>query len=328
MKKYLLMAPAALLIMAITGTTAQAQTKTNSRSTTYRTQSSISGSTFLNVESDSAGDPNKRITLFKNGEVYKIKVVNEKITELLIDEKKIAEEDYHKYQSLVKDILLQLKKDEEQAVKDRAQAELDRKQAERDREQAGRDREQAVKDRAQAELDREQAGRDKLQAEKDRQQSVKDRAQAELDRQQADRDKLQAEKDRQQSIKDRAQAELDRKQADKDRLQADRDREQTGRDRIQADKDRAQAEIDRKQAEEDRKTLAALIDDLVKENVIKDKDELFILQLTEEGLIINNKKQPAELHQRIKAKYLKSPRSRFTYVNQGDRRGISIQNFD
>ncbi|WP_315816706.1 hypothetical protein [Paraflavitalea speifideaquila] len=321
MKKYSLMAPVALLIIGIICTTAQAQTKITSRSSTYRTQSSMSGNTFLNVEADSVGDPNKRITMYKNGEVYKIRIAGEKITEMFIDDKKVAEDDYPKYAGLVKDVLAQLKRDEEQAARDRAQAELDRKQADRDREQAN-------KDRSQAELDRQQADRDKLQAVRDRQQAVKDRAQAEQDRQQSDRDKLQAERDRQQAIKDRAQAEQDRQQADRDRLQAVRDREQAARDRIQADKDRAQAEIDRKQAEEDRKMVAALIDDLIKENVIKDKEDLVVLQLTDEALIINDKKQPAELHQRFKTKYLKSSRSRFLYTNNGSRRGFSVQNYD
>lgn len=284
------------LIIAISVTTAQAQTKTTTRSGTTRYQTS-SGNTWMNVEADSANDPNKRITMYKNGEVYKIKVVNEKITEMQIDDKKIPEEDFPKYGSMVKEILVQLKKDEEQAEKDRAQAKLDREQAGRDREQAGRDRLQADKDREQAIHDREQADRDRQQAVKDRAQADKDKAQSELDRQQADRDRQQAVKDRQQAV----------------------------RDREQAVKDRAQAEVDRKQAEEDRKLLAALIDDLISEKLITSRDDLYIVQLTDESLIVNDKKQPADLHQKFKAKYLKKAGTRFTFTNRPGRSGLSIE---
>lgn len=281
------------LAMAFSVIAAQAQTKPTTRSSTTR-----ESNTWMNVESDSAGDPNKRITFYRNGDVYKIKLVNEKITEMYIDDKKVPEEDFPKYSSLVKEILAQVKRDQEQA-------ERDRQQAERDREQAERDRLQAEKDRQQADKDREQAERDRLQAEKDRQQ--------------VDRDRVQADKDRKQ-------AELDRQQADRDRLQAQKDREQAERDRQQADRDRAQAEIDRKQAEEDRKLLAAFIDDLIKENVVAGKNELFVVELSDESLIVNDKKQPAALHQKFKAKYLKKPGTRFTFTNSNGRRMMSIDN--
>lgn len=286
------------LAMAFAVTAAQAQTNPVPRTSTNRI------SNFrMNVESDSAGDPNKHITLYRNGDVYRIKLVKEKITEMYIDDKKVPEEDFPKYSSLVKEILEQLKRDEEQAA--------------RDREQAERDREQADRDRLQAEKDRQQAERDRLQAEKDREQ-------AEHDRQQADRDRIQAEKDRHQAERDRIQADKDREQAENDRRQADRDRQQAERDRQQADKDRAQAEIDRKQAEEDRKLLAAFIDDLIKEKVVGSKNELFVVQLSDESLIVNDKKQPAELHQKFKTRYLKTPGSRFTFTNGPGRRTMSI----
>jgi hypothetical protein len=295
MKNNLFIVPIALLAILLSANTVQAQVKKITRSSTTRTETS-NGNSYLNVDYDSANGT-EHITLYKNGEVYKIKVVNDKVTEIIIDDKKIPEADFSKYEPMIKKIREQIKEDQEQAVRDRAQAELDRKQAERDRQQADEDRKQAEEDRKQAD---------------------KDRGQAELDRQ-------QAEKDRQQSVKDRAQAEQDKKQAEKDRAQAELDRQQAVKDRAQAERDRAQAVIDRKHAEEDRKMLAGLIDDLIKENVVKSKDDLHVVQLSDESLIVNDKKQPDALHQQLKAKYLKKPGTRFTFTNHANRSGFSIE---
>ena len=296
MKNNLFIVPIALLTILLSVNTVQAQVKKITRSSTTRTESSNNGSSYMNVEYDSA-NATEHITLYKNGEVYKIKVVSDKVTEIIIDDKKIPEADFSKYEPMIKKIREQIKEDQEQAIRDRAQAELDRKQAEKDRQQAERDRGQAEEDRKQADKDRAQADLDRKQAEKDRQQSVKDRAQAEQDKKQAERDRAQAELDRQQAVKDRAQAE----------------------------RDRAQAVIDRKQAEEDRKMLAGLIDDLIKENVVKSKDDLHVVQLSDESLIVNDKKQPDALHQQLKAKYLKKPGTRFTFTNHANKSGFSIE---
>jgi hypothetical protein len=166
------------------------------------------GGTTLNVMTDMSGE--SLINFTEDGHRYKIRLTGSKITEMYVDDKKVAEEDYAKYDSLVKKILAQIEKD-------RKQAEEDRKQAEKDRQQADKDREQANEDRKQAEKDRERADQDRKQADKDREQAEKDRQQADEDRKRADRDREQAEKDRVQAGKDRAQAEIDRKQAEEDR---------------------------------------------------------------------------------------------------------------
>jgi len=298
---------AALFVALLSAGTVQAQVTT--RSSTTRTGNN-SEYTHINSEYDSAS-ATQRLTIYKNGEVYKVKVVNDKITEIFINDKKIAESDFGQYESMINRIREQIKKDEEQAARDRAQAALDRKQAEKDREQAEKDRAQAMKDRAQAELDRKQAEKDRARAEEDRKQHGKDVEQAEKDR-------AQAVLDRKQADKDRAQAELDRAQAVKDRAQAEKDREQ-------AVKDRAQAEIDRKRAAEDRKLLADLIEDLIKENIIKSNDDLGIVVLSNESLIVNDKVQSAELHRQFKSKYLKTPNTRLIYSRSTNNTNFSIE---
>ena len=239
--------------------------------------------TSLNVTTGmSAGSGETLINYTEDGHHYNIKLSGSKIIEMFVDDKKVAEEDYSKYDSLVKKLLAQIEKD-------RKQAEEDRKQAEKDRQRADKDREQANKDRKQAEKDREHADHD---------------------RKQADEDRRQAEKNRQQ--------------ADKDRERAEQDREQAGKDREQAEKDRKQAEVDRKQAEEDRKLLDGMIDEIVKEKLIENKEALKSLVLDNNELIVNGIKQSDSLHSKFKTKYLKSNRNRINYKNSGEFRGMSV----
>ncbi|HEY9000282.1 MAG TPA: M56 family metallopeptidase [Mucilaginibacter sp.] len=47
-----------------------------------------------------------------------------------------------------------------------------------------------------------------------------------------------------------------------------------------------------------------IIGDLVNANVLSDKSDLVYFNLTNSGLMVNGKKQPEELHQKLKAKYL------------------------
>src|SRR5688500_11788780 len=213
------------------------------------------GGTSLNVMTDMPdGADETLINYTEDGHRYKIKLSGSKVIEMFVDDKKVAEEDYAKYDSLVKKILVQIEKD--------------RKQAEEDRKQA--------------------------------------------------------EKDRQQADKDREQANEDRKQAGKDRERADQDRKQAEKDREQAEKNRKQAEVDRKRAEEDRKLLNEMIDEVVKEKLVENKEALKSLVLDDNEFIVNGIKQPDNLHSKFKAKYLKSSRRRINYKNSVEFRGISV----
>lgn len=146
-----------------------------------------------------------------NDHYYLIKLDNNKVTALCVDNKIIADSNFAKYSSLINRIVTQVRQDEAQG--------------ERDRIQGARDREQAERDRSQAEQDQARANVDRQQAERDRDQAARDQIQAQHDREQADRDREQADRDREQAVRDREQAERDRQQAERDRQQAAEDRE-------------------------------------------------------------------------------------------------------
>lgn len=235
---------------------------------------------YINIQ-ESAGNQGESTINYKNGpDRYTIRMLNDKVSELYINDKKIPADSIYLYQAEIDKINEQIKKDKAQAEEDRKQAELDRKQAE--------------KHRAQAEEDRKQAEKDREQAEKDR---------------------AQTEKERVRYKADQAQYELNRKQAEKDREQAQRDRQQAEKDRQQALKDRAQAELDRKQAEEDRAMVKSLIAELVKQNIISDEKSVTSVRLNEDEFYVNGKKQSEELHNKFKAAFLKKPGNSISFEN-------------
>jgi colicin import membrane protein len=123
----------------------------------------------------------ERIQTNWNNKVYKMELVDNKLTELYVEGEKIPAEDWGKYTNVIAAIREQIRKDkiqagkdQEQALKDQAQAVKDQEQAKRDQEGAVRDQEQAKRDQAQAKLDQEQAARDQVQAKHDQELAKED----------------------------------------------------------------------------------------------------------------------------------------------------------
>jgi bla regulator protein BlaR1 len=61
--------------------------------------------------------------------------------------------------------------------------------------------------------------------------------------------------------------------------------------------------------------ISNVIADLVSANVISDKSELIKFNLTNTALMVNGKKQPDELHEKLKAKYLEQQKLKFGIAN-------------
>ncbi len=207
MKKKLLARTGILITALALLTTLHAQTKpTGHRS---KKEYGIRNS-YLSVENDTTVIPGQQIINYRDRQEYRIKMIDDKVIELIVDDKKIPATDFYKYDSVIKKIRKQIKKDQEMAELDMQQAVKDREQAEEDEVQARRDSEQAEEDRKMAE---EEIKRSRM----DQDQEEEDRRQADEDREQARADRRQAEEDRKQAIKDREQAVADRKQAAEDR---------------------------------------------------------------------------------------------------------------
>jgi colicin import membrane protein len=203
-----------------------------------------------------------------DGKEYYMVIKNGVVTDMSIDGKKIPSEKIVDHKPVLDNFYNKMKANEEQGI--------------RDREQAMKDNEQAVKDNEQV---------------------VKDSERVKIDSERAERARERAKIDREQAKIARERAEIAREQAKIAREQAEIAREQAERDREQAEIDREQGKIDREQAERD---MEGLINELITENIIKEKKEFYSLQLNVTELIVNGIKQPVAIHKRFKDKYVKS----------------------
>jgi hypothetical protein len=242
-----------------------------------------SGDRYFNINTSTVGGDSVTTVICKDGPLYVLQLQGDKVLNFSVDGRPIPLDGLGKYQAVIASIKVQVKEAERQAV-------LDRQQADRDRQQA--------------ELDRQQAERDRQQAEQDRRQSERDRLQAEQDRRQADRDREQAERE---GVQAREEAERDRQQADRDReqdrMQAERDRQQAGRDREQAERDREQAGRDRVRAEEDRRIMDSVMNDLVADGIVPDRESVHMLKIDANEVIVNGKRLSEAMEKKYLARY-------------------------
>ena len=146
-----------LLIAAILFTvmvSAQKKTTAPKSKPTMKTQTSITiqsnGDTIIGESEINFRDGGHQYHMFMN---------HDEVTEMYVDGKKISEQDFSKYDSVIKKVKEQIRKDKEQAEEDRKQAIKDQEQAEKDREESEKDREQATADEKEVAMAREQQSR-------------------------------------------------------------------------------------------------------------------------------------------------------------------------
>ncbi len=247
-------------------------------------------STSTEIRSVYTDDDETTLNFSRDDHQYKIRMTGNKITEMFRDGVKVAPEDYSKYESLINEVLAEVKKQREEAEKMRQEAEVQRKQAD--------------KQRLEAEKQRKEADVQRQQAEKQREEAEQQRKQADVFRAEAEKQRFEAEKQRTEAGKMRLEAEQQRKKADEFRAEAEVQRKE-------AEKQRAEAEIQRKEAEKTRELIEKMLDEVVTEKVVGSRDELKTLLLNDEELVVNGEKQSDKLHSQFKAKYLKGKQIRY-----------------
>ena len=240
-------------------------------------------STSTEIRSVYTDDDETTLNFSRDDHQYKIRMTGNKITEMFRDGVKVAPEDYSKYESLINEVLAEVKKQREEAEKMRQEAEVQRKQAEKQRLEAEKQRKEADVQRQQAEKQREEA---------------------EQQRKQADVFRAEAEKQRTEASKMRLEAEQQRKKADEFRAEAEVQRKE-------AEKQRAEAEIQRKEAEKTRELMEKMLDEIVSEKITGSRDELKTILLDDKEFVVNGEKQSDKLHRQFKAKYLKGKQIRY-----------------
>lgn len=241
-------------------------------------------------------DGKSTINATEDGKKFEIEMDGDKIVSLYVDGKKISENDYPKYEDSIKKI-------KERIEKERAKAEEARAEAGRHREEAEKHRQEAVVARNVAEKERALAETNRKEAEVHRKEAELHRQQAERTRELAKEQRLVAEKLREEAAQHRADAELHRREAEKQR---------------------AVAEIHRAEAEEQRKRFDAMIEELISDKLIQNREELRSLTFDNSELLINGVKQSDAVFKKYKEKYFQHASGKITFRNDGNSRTISL----
>ena len=222
-----------------------------------------------------------------NGIIYKIIKVNKAITKLYVDGEIISNEKISNYQGVIGKI-------DEQVERMRAEQEI------RNKEQEQRNVEQAKRNKEQELRNAEQAVKNKEQEQRNAEQAIRNKEQERMNAEQAKRDKAQEQRNADQAMRNKEQERIDAEQAIRDKAQEQRDLEQA---------------IRNKEQEQRNLVFKSIIDDLLRENIIKDSKSLRSFTLNTEVMIVNGERQPSEVHERFKKKYLKSPADQYNYQN-------------
>jgi len=190
-----------LLAVVFAAMTAKAQTSVTGK-TAYNGREYISYDGIRNEN----GKQVERIQSNMDDKVYKMELVNGKMTELYVDGVKIPAGDWDKYSDAIAAIKEQIRKNKEQAIRNEEQARLNQIQDKKNEEQAKRNEEQARLNQVQEKKNEEQAVRNEEQARLNQIQEKKNEEQVGRNQEQAAKNEERALLNEIQAKKNEAQA--------------------------------------------------------------------------------------------------------------------------
>ena len=257
---------------------------------TANAQTSVSAQTAYNADSHNSFDVNsyengKRLEKIQtdwNNKTYKMVLVNDKMTELYVDDAKIAVADWDKYSDAIAAIHIQLKRNREQAKKNEEQARLNELQAKKNE---------------------EQARENELQAKKNEEKNISNQQQVQVN-------ELQAKKNQEQAQLNEAKAKQGEEQVRVNEMQAKKNEEQAHLNELQAKKNE-------EQAAENERMIQELTDDLVSDKIIPDKNSLREFTMSDDQMTVNGIKQPADVLKKYKDKYSRLSNGVFSFSRDG-----------
>jgi bla regulator protein BlaR1 len=274
--------------------------------------SGLAGNHFMIIsdmtESQDNLNSKETIIAMAGDTVYRIIKMNNAITELYINNEIIRPNEISEYDDIIRKVNGELDRmkaeqeirNKEQEARNADQLIRNKEQERRNKEQEIRNADQLVRNKDQETRNAEQLIRNKEQEARNADQLIRNKEQEKKDAEQLIRNSQQDQRNADQEIRNREQGERDAEQLVRNKEQEKRDAEQVIRN----------AEQERRNAE-----LKKFIDELVKDNIIKDVKSLRSLILNKDEMIVNGEKQPAEVHEKFKNKYLESPDSQFSYQN-------------
>jgi colicin import membrane protein len=212
--------------------------------------------------------------------VYKMELVNDKMTELYVDGVKIPAAEWGKYSDAIAAIREQIRKNKIQAARNEEQARLNQIQDK--------------KNEAQAVRNEEQARLNQIQEKKNEEQAVRNGEQAR-------RNEIQEKKNQEQVAKNEEQVA--------------RNQEQAVKNQEQARLNEIQAKKNEEQAKENERMMKEIIADLINDKIIPDANGLHDLTLNSDEMRVNGVKQPEDVFKKYREKYHMSSQRSFSYHN-------------
>jgi len=169
------------------------------------------GAGDLNIMSMSTetwgGVTEMRLKFKKEGKLYEMKLRDSKITEMFIDEKKVQESEFSKYDAMVSELLKEFEERRKKAAIEREKARLQREEGRKQREQASQARRQAMMERTQ------QQREERRTAQMERQRANRERGL--FGRKEANEARMRSNREREQAQQYREQAGAERRMMDK-----------------------------------------------------------------------------------------------------------------
>jgi hypothetical protein len=257
--------------------TAKAQTNASDKKAADST--SRNNFDFINNEQ---GKHVERIQIDWDDKVYKVELVNDKLTALYVDGEKIPAADWDKYGDLIAEIREQIRKNKIQAARNQEQARLNQIQEKKNEQQAVRNQEQAQSN--------------EIQAKKNQDQDVRNEEQVRLNQIQEKKNEEQAVRNQEQAAHNQDQAVHNEEQARLNQIQAKKNQEQ---------------------AEENERFMKQITADLVNDKIIPDGNGLHNLTFRDGEMIVNGVKQPDSVYKRYVEKYSRFSTGGFSYSNDG-----------
>ncbi|HTL09969.1 MAG TPA: hypothetical protein VL307_16960 [Chitinophagaceae bacterium] len=219
--------------------------------------------TYINT-----GQSKQNISTYRGNVLYQLEMVNDSISSLSVDGRRVPGEEYVTYSSIITSIREELRRNILQAKKDQEAAMLNQHKAKLAQEKA-------MQHQQQAKLAQEEAGRQQLLAKQD-----EERANREL-----------------------VIAKMEIAAAAANQQLAVRQQEQAARSQQAAQLAKANALADQKRAAEDQQLLKNLMEDLVKDAIAPDEKSIREVVLTETEMTVNGKQQGASTLRKYKEKY-------------------------
>ena len=248
-------------------------------------------------------DKAQTIITTAKGKKYVIVSEDNRVKELHINGKKIPSEKIGDYDNITHKIMEESKLDAEQAEKEMEQSQIELVQSKLELEQSQKEFAESQK---KMELDMEQSKKEFAESQKEMEKEMY------LSKKELEQSKNEFAQSKKELEEAKRSMKLDMERAQKNMMEAKKEMAQSQK---QMKESMIAMEMSKKDMYKSEKTREQMISDFIKENIIKEKEDLKSFKLSNDELIVNDVKQPAAMHKKFKEKYAQGKNWTMQYSN-------------